>query len=459
MKSKRILIVELGEKAIKATESIVSKRKSIILRFETEDIAGISIQENIETLFQKFSKSKYENIIFSLPRSFFLIRFVKLPSQDSQEIRKMFPFQLAKIVPHSLDEVIYDFSVVETKDGIAKLLVFLVQKKKVSALREFIEKKEITPSRITITSWGLEKWFFFQKRFLKGVVSWPVALIDIDKYCADVVALGKEGMMFSRSFSYAHTEELLKGIHQSLKVFGNEFGALKFSKVVFTGSRNEDIMRNANLGDSTFLNPWEGFTLHGKAKEKATKSAFSFASMLGLTTEREVPKFDFSFEFVKKGRADFKRKKRLLDIAVVGLEILFIAGIFSFKYVFDKFSYLKFLNSKLNEIKLDPKELDRVANKLKILDNALKNKTLFSELLYATISSITKNTQLTLLDFQENGNFSLTGYAHDIADVFKIVSSLNNHELFKEVKVKHASTIKRKNKSVVEFYIYGEIKL
>ena len=453
MKSKKTIIVELGDQVIKTCET--PSKKGAIQLLQVQDLPqGIS-PEKIEEVFLKLSKLNCDNITISLPRSLFLIRFLTLPSIDAQEIRKMLPFQLAKVIPYPLSEIVYDFSIAQTQGGGSKVIVFIIQKKKLDNLLKPLQKyKNILP-KITITTCGLINWLIFQARFLKKKVSYPNVVVDIDKYNAELLVIADRGIGFSRSFDYASDEQLLSGIKQSMIIFEKEFGKKDFDKIIFTGIRKNKIIEAVRYGEGIFIESWQNFSLK-RGLEKQIESNVSFSSLLGLGEKTKSLELDFSPQYLTKRKATTKKKRQYVEFGFIGLEIIFILAVLLSLYSFDRYFYRDFLDSRLKGMKVEVKEIDKVMRRLKVIDKEFFKGQTFSENLSTVISSLGPNTQLVFLEFQENGEFSLKGYAKDIANVFSIVKNINDSGLFSDTKIKYASQLKRKDRTVVEFYIEGK---
>ncbi|MFH1768778.1 MAG: pilus assembly protein PilM [Candidatus Omnitrophota bacterium] len=450
-----MLILELGEKVVKICSACLSKTNPAIERLDVFEFVDGAVSAELKALILKLSKEKYEKIIVSIPRLLFLMRFLELPSSDREEIQKMLPFQLAKIVPYPVNEVLYDYSFVEAKEGASKSILFLIQEKKIAGLFEIIKGSKMHVFAVTMTTWGIFKWFDFQKRFLGEEIDYPLAVIDIDRYSADFVVLGENKVVFSRSFLYGEERELLEGITQSVKIYESGFAPGKFSKLIFSGNEKKFVLDRFSRDRVLFINQEDNFSFAGAGQERIPPGGFSFVSLLGLMLEPGVPYFDFSPQYIKDKRRFSQKKRRYLEISFIAAQAIIIVAIFFCKYIFDRYSYLEFLDKELNRIKIETEEIDGIADKLKVLNRQAGRKSSFSDILYNIVSSIPPNTQLTLLDFQENGFFSLKGYVSDVAVVFDFATELNKRKVLKEVKVQHASKMKAKDKAMVEFLIVG----
>lgn len=494
MKNKAHLILEFGERSIKICECSVSGRRVRIDSLQTREFSHDITLADIEAAAGKLIKGGYEKIIISLPRVFFMIRFLQLPSQNRQEIERMLAFQLSKIIPSSPQEVCYSFSFLtiekagdfnrrlsslghksipaplaeETvrehaplaappggKDGFSEVVVFLVPDKKIAPHLEFIKKHKITPALITMSSYGLYKWWQRQKNVVIEGVFHPALIIDIDKYHADFLVIEKKTLIFSRSFFYSDEAELLEGINHSLVIFEKKFGKQGFSGVAFTGNEKRNVSDKSGLGSPVFIDFKENFSFKQGLLDKLKISDFSYASILGLATENEFSSFDFSPEFVRRRRNTFRNKRNFLGIITVILEIIIICGLLLFNHINRQEKELKFLDGKLKTVKTEAKELDALSDNLTILQNELAKKISFSEIIFQSISALPEDVQLSLFDFQEDGDFSIKGYAGNESGVFLFASSLSKAGAFRDVRVKYTTKIKRKEKTYSEFLIEG----
>ncbi|MCQ9206115.1 MAG: PilN domain-containing protein [Omnitrophica bacterium] len=454
MKNKKTLIIGLNERLIKVCQIDNAGQKNIFCVVDTQEVFGELKTKDLEVIFSKFPPEKYENVIISLPRSFFLIRFLKLPSIDREEIKKMLPFQLVKTIPYSLDEVIYDFFLVEQKENVSKVVIFIIQNRKMDFLLGFIKKTKSVFANIAIADWGLYLWMLWQGKFSKARIKYPAVVIDIDRYRVNFLIANKDGIIFSRSFAYADDGQIAEGIEDSLMIFEKEFSKVDFSSVIFSGIKKEELLGGKIFAKAIFIPAQDNFSL-GQDAAKGVLARNSLASLFGFSTVKNISQFDFSPPLLKEKRKAIEKRRRYFMVGVMAVEIISLCFILLCGYILDRHLYLKSLNSKLKGMKLEFEEIDTVVRKLKVLDKKFFKKSSFAKTLYVLLSSLPGITQVTYLDFQENGVFSLKGYAANIAGVFGIVKSLNDSGIFEKVKIKHASQVERKASAAVEFYIQG----
>ncbi|MBU1122206.1 MAG: PilN domain-containing protein [Candidatus Omnitrophota bacterium] len=458
MGAKKIVILEIQDKSIKGYCTVSGKKKCKIEALDSSCYPHQVSAQDISDFFKKLiNKFKYDKVIISFTRRFFLIRFLSLPSQNWSEVRRMLPFQMAKGIIQPLEDVVYDYSLAVSEKGHSKMLIYITQKKKISNVLEFIEAGKVLPFSITNSSWGLYQWYMFRSGFFKQKPIGSNAVIDVGSNDSEFLIASEDGILFSRSFHCLSDDDLLEGINQSLRIFEKEYGARSFNKAIFTGVRKDKVIESITWAQCVFLDQLDNFFFSKGVREKINDSGTSFASGLGLAVTKNYG-FDFSPPVLKERKQSLKKRKRNVQLVILVVEIMVILSLFFGKYVFNRYVYLDFLNSKLQKVNIEVKELGTVTEKLKVLDKELDKSVSFSRVLYNVVSSVPLNVQLSLVDFREKGDFSIKGYAQNNEDVFAIKKLLGESGLFSSVGVKYVAKVKgRKGQEGFEFYMEGKV--
>lgn len=444
MKKKTKLILEYGEHSVKLCHTSKIKDEQVIDLFEVRERKDFSDSLELSNFYHQFIQTPPAELIVSIDREVFLIRFLELPSQKREEIKEMLPFQLSKIIPNALEEVYFDFFIISSEQGYSKVVVFILQKRKVAILFDFLKKENLLPTIITMSSWGLYCWWDLNFNKQKEPLGEAVVLVDIDKEVAEFVVLKNERIIFSRAFSHLGEQGLNEGLIQSLHIFEKEYGRQAFAKAVVTSADKVDIVRK--------------YFPDAEVTDANQQGEYSSASISGLSFNFLPLPFDISPDTIVIKRRQKKQKQLYLQVAVVVLEVALIFSIFLGQSLWKKHIYLNRLNQAIKEMTGEVKFLDKVVDKLEVLDKEQSLYAPFSKLLYQLIFAIPNHTQITFVDFRKDKDFSLKGYANDIARVFEIVAALNQSSLFSGVKVKYANQIEREEGVKIDFYIYGKIK-
>jgi len=358
-----------------------------------------------------------------------------VPSDNKKEIGEMLKFQLAKVMPFSLDEAGYDFSIIEAKDGASKLLVFIFQEKSANAVWNILK----APAAFAVNSQGLYLW---AKSLDLKAADFPAAIIEIDKDCVNFCVGSGEQLLFARSFSYVKDEDIREGIKQSLRLYDKELPDGMVKKVIFTGIKHDAVMGQFN----------------GIFQSTPGDQGYSFAALAGIALDGHGEWVDFPLPRLVGQRRVLKRKRNIFDLAVIACAVACILSIIFGKLAVERFNYLNRLDLELKQLKLASPKIESMVNKLKALDSQVAAKPLFAAVLYDLFTALPDAAKVSLVDFKDNGEFSLKGYLTESAQAFKLAEALNKTTTFKNVSVKYASKANDSASSGIEFYISGDIR-
>jgi len=454
MRSKQSLYIEISPGIIKwCLASTATGISAVKLGLQT--VAENSLADACSAIYSGFAGNHPEQLIISLDRCYFMARFLRLPARNVQEAGAMLGFQLMKNLPCPLEDFIYDFLPLGIEAGSMNLAAFLIKKVKLSNLLDFFSRQNLMPQQVTLTSHGLSAWFAYQRAVSPGLKE-PCALIDIGRRHGHLVLIDGGVILFSRSFSYCSDQRLEEDLRHCLAAARKQYSRCRIQQLVYTGIKKEKIISRLQPGDSVFIESTSGFRVDEPAPDSFDSQA-SWASLLGLTQIKPAEGLDFVSAPLKKQRLHSQRRKKRRQFAVLAGEILCIFLLLSGLYIFDRYSYLSFLDRKTKEAASEIDKLDRVASRLKAAGKYLTGETFFSDLLSRLVSASPEGVQFTYCDLNASRELSLKGYADKISDVFVVIQGLKNSGLFGEVKLRYACRLKqRKAKERVEFFIYAQ---
>ena len=446
MKSKLALIIELQEKALKLCICGDNRGKPVIKKCEILDTSALDSLARLEGI---IAQNKFYKIIAVLPRQLFLMRYLSVPSEDKKEIKGMLKFQLTKTVPFSLDEAGYDFSILTTKEGVSKLLVFILQEKNSGPVWDILSRGARAPAVFTINSQGLYSW---TKRLGAEAAESPIATIEIDKDCVNFCVVGEDRLLFSRSFGHVRSEDIREGITQSLRLYDKELPQAPVKKMIFTGIRRDEVV--AKFPGAIFIEWGQGSVLEPGVDDQG----YSFASLAGFLGGSGVEWVDFPLPRLMDQKRNYHRKKNIFNFSIIACEMVCILGILFGKMTIERLKYLDHLNSELSQLKVASPNIESMVGRLKALDSQSGAKPFFSEVLGNIFSALPDGAKVSLIDVQNDGEFSLKGYVTESSQAFKLAAALNNTGTFKDVSVKYASKNGESASSGIEFNIAGKIR-
>lgn len=94
-------------------------------------------------------------VFVSIPDKWAITRFIDVPSmkgKGSSVIANLMRYEIERHIPFEIDEVAYDFLVMDEKDSMYSMVFVVVQKEKLDFINGFLEKLSFQPDAITTAS-------------------------------------------------------------------------------------------------------------------------------------------------------------------------------------------------------------------------------------------------------------------------------------------------------------------
>ena len=465
MKYKEVIVVEIGQALVKLAIVCFSGKRIKDFSLDVFDASNQEALLRIEKLLSKYSGlNRRRKIIICFPRNLFVTRFLEFPSENEAEIREMLPFQLPKNFPYSLEDILYDFLVVAKSGGVSKVLVFILQTKKVNQALGFLKENKNILVDITVSSVGLYAWIKLQRSFLRRKLGANIILMDIDKNLAELVVISLHSLQFSRSFDFNSFLEFVQETQRTITAFKREFPDFKIDSVVLTGglslkSMPEDKLKGLFEPHPIFvLESLENIPCSHKIKDLCSNSEFSYSHLVGLSMDHDELPVAFLPDFLKEKKKRLSGKRKIKDVIAIllGLTLIFCA-LSSYSYS-RKNLYLNLLNDSLQEFKLKTQKLDQVLERIKVIEKESKDKNYFSDILSNLPTLIPEDVFLSSLEFDDNENFSMRGYANIPSDVVDFTASLNKASFFQNTEISYINRRKQKTNILIEFRIAGSLR-
>lgn len=120
-----------------------------------------------------------DNIILALPREKALLKLLEIPSAAKENLRKVIEYELGKYIPFPAEEAIFDFQILEEKEGTLRILLVVMRKSDIDEYIGIFRRVGIKPVAIEISSTASANLFYYDQHPLDPH---PFALIDIRKH-------------------------------------------------------------------------------------------------------------------------------------------------------------------------------------------------------------------------------------------------------------------------------------
>lgn len=350
------------------------------------------------------------DIYIFISRSMFLNRYLILPTDNVDEIDKMLQFQLPKLIPYSMEEIIYDYKVINQSENKSTLLVLVLQKEKLDLINNFLIKNN-SVAQFT----GLATELYMNAYKAADETGDTNCVVYKQSDSAELIYFDPF-VKFMRSFKYTDAKSFEFSLEQSLELLDSELGPIVDDNIVTV-----DNLDNVYTG---------------------------------------VADFDFNFDFSSLATQRLQRKRKtqkyLINAAAIALQLFLICFLFSYRVSVSKNRKVSFLKNEVNIMKSELGDSTVVLDKLATLENLQGSRGIFSSLLHDIISLLPNRTVISALDIDENNKFTIKGFAPNMETIFQYVTQLNNKPVFSQVSAQNVSKVRQKNSNRVEFSIDGK---
>lgn len=453
MKTK--VVIELGERWLKVgvgrrvtVEPLVNTEPSVIATALTSVLKQNKCGRDLE-------------VFVVLNRNKITVRRVELPSENPKEIEQMLGFYLIRQIPHK-EEACWAYQNLGF-DGISNSqLILAVALKNVfkNIISSFVPIN-ILPESILMSSQGLMHYVndaLKDKSALQG----SYMILDIDANYSDLILVHKQKL--GSSVVIAQGAEQLKNeqekerfaveLKQALVALNNEVPDAKPEKIFLTGAAAPHLI----LIEATLVKDFNLKAQYVSSKEydsftSGSLKDISLSAVLGFSSQ--VAKDDMRF-IVPELQIKKEMKSKVQQLMLLGISLTFILimlGAIALVRLSQQQSYATSLKAKVAALSKDIKELEDIANKLKVARQYMNPEASVFSSLYELSRLCPDSITITNFNWEWQKALSFRGYAQQIPDILDFTNTLNSSEAFKGAQNRYTRRRKIKDKDVVDFEI------
>lgn len=149
--------------------------------------------------FLQANRAVPEEVIGVIPREQVLTRLVKFPTIERSELAQMAELYAKAQLPYPRDQTVMDFSLLTQEDGSSTVVIVACQRDVIDRQLALLREAGLSPSLITVSSWGVLGWHHRAARLVD--VQEPCLVVNVDETRADLVLIGQRRMLSTRSLS------------------------------------------------------------------------------------------------------------------------------------------------------------------------------------------------------------------------------------------------------------------
>jgi general secretion pathway protein L len=227
----RILGIDLGATAVKAVAIESSFRTHTISAFRAEpvppqnDAEPKPYLERIKPVLEALAQDEWfqaDSIVCSLPAAQVAVHLLSMPFTDRKQIDATLPGQVEDLIPFNLEDVVYDWHVLQKLADKTEIMVAVALKRDIQAVLDTLKSVGVDPSTITFSAAALGSLSS------AGYLNLPVpegseapaahAIVDVGADRTNVAIVDSGQVLFARTISVGGndvTRALARGLQLS----------------------------------------------------------------------------------------------------------------------------------------------------------------------------------------------------------------------------------------------------
>ena len=412
-------------------------------------------------------------VIVAIPRRLMILRQMILPSQDTDEIRKMVDLQIINKVPYSKDDIIYDYSIISREaTGYTKVLAAIVHKDVVQQYLRICTKAKIFPQKVTLSSIGLLSWYGQQQKKASRAAVMPVSLLNIESADSEIVFMHDGRLLFSRGIpmgvkdiNEANVGKFLEQIDLTLKSYQKDNMGPAVERFILVSSFPGAQLLKERLSLEyqkavDVLSPLDHLSCSKDLKTSVlVEGAVSPAVGLGLAAASEEDMLNFTPSEIKNIKISSVKRDRWMKSAFLTGATLLLAALAFNAEVYRDAHQLNRLRSKMEAIKPQVTQAKKTMAVVDFVREHIYNRVLVADLITELYRLTPADIAFRSLQMDENGGITLLGFSQSGSSVNTFQGQLVGSGILTDVNLQYASKVRSFNQELTEFKMTCHLKL
>ncbi|MEW6607390.1 MAG: pilus assembly protein PilM [bacterium] len=427
---------------------------------ETKDI---KIAQTIDALIKK-NKIKIVNLHTCINRQFVTIRWLELPSVDEKELVEMVKFQAGKLLPYPLEELIIDFQILSQQDNSTQVMLVVAHNDIVNKHLQILKQIKLEPTRILLTSEAI----FNSYRHTQLEIPLSIAILDIGFATTDIIFINQNRLLFTRSVSIPRGDPL-KGIAEelrtSLNAYKREIKGAGIEKIILSGElaslKGLDKRLEEDIGIPVEIcTPFKGFIVPPekrgqKSEDRAQRSDKmpQLTTVVGLVIGSAEKRIDLLPESIKINQRQKDKHTNFILSGILVILLILSLSVLTITKLCATYQYIDYLDKEIRINLPLAKDMELKKKRLDAISEQMSKQQLSLDILAEIYRLIPLDISLNELIFEKETLTIIRGEARNMSTVFSLISTLEDSDYFKNVKVNYATKRRVGNREVTDFQI------
>ncbi len=468
--------IEITDTGIRLFQMKTVRQKRVLCTCDVKPLQNFTDGELTEKLSEitalRDIQPQYLSVV--IPRRLTILKQMRLPSQNEPELKKMIELQLVDQIPYALEDIIYDFKIVDRESsGYVRVLVVIVHREVSERFLKLCKEAGLQPERFVLSSFGILHWLNSQQGQIKASLSQAVLVLNIDVDHTEICFCYNQNLLFSRSVNYGArdlaTENMRGLIHQvelSLKNYHKDKMGPGIKRMLVLSTLPEAAALKGQLEEMSLI----PVDFHSPLNNVLCQKNMSLAALksqpgVSITTGTGFLLSDVKgvVNLIPHEVHDIKQSKRrqiqwvqlVLLIVLTFVLAVSIPGVDFLR----KLAYLHSLQKKNEAAKPELERIKKRMDLVRIVQQEVGKRVVITDLVQELYRLAPPELSFQSLYLNERGQFVIHGYAGNSASVHNFQQNLVKSILFKAVNLEFATKRKIFNMEVTDFQITSEVNV
>ncbi len=468
-------IIEITDTHVKCVQSKILRSKKVISACDIRPLAQFTDDELTRAL-TEVVRSKHissDQLTLVIPRRLAILKQLRLPSQNEDEINKMIGLQLVNQIPYGIDDIIFDYHLIEKEaTGYVKVLVVIVHKDISNRFLKIFNKIGIPIVHLTLSSLGVLGWYMFQESQRKIREEQAAMVVNIDAAHSEICFFYNSKLLFSRSINHGAkdlAQDNIVGILSQVELSAGTYQkedmgtALRKCSIV---SALADVTRLRDSIEQRLHIPTEILTPSMNVLTQKNINLSSLKEQAGLSLAVCIGLFWGDIKRpvnllpaqVQEDKISKLRKRQLVVFFVLFILNIFLGVSILGVELYKKTETLNALEKQIEQAKAGADKANRVLEFLKVAKEQFEERVFIPDLMRSLFQLTPKDISFRSISLDESGVFTIQGYAQTNSGVSTFQSNLVNSSVFGEINLQFATQRRIFNMDVTDFKIVCKLK-
>lgn len=411
----------------------------------------------------RFDPKKEAQVVLVLPRRQVLLKYLTLPSNKPDELRRMVDLQIGQGLPFPADEIVYQMATgEEDANGYTRVIVAVARRQMVEECLAAALKSDIHPGRCAVGAFGIAAWHAQNFPLDAGRT---VIIADIDDDGVELCFCREGKLIFGRNLIFSRNDwafpEAFEQVSLTLEAFEREYSGQQPEKIILTGIEDrmnflkEVFTKTLNISPEHIVadqnclpNPSKDADVNAPQRSLCACLGLALAADLGPDL---TPPSVLNMKFMGEQR---------LALIRLGVTFVLMLGVFALALglnVHRQENSLKALRQKIAAGKTEAQDASR---KIKFFDLIRRNKNeriSIAEMMKEIYQVLPQTTALTSLQLSDDV-LTIQGQSRESSDVNLVQKAMLDSPLFKDVTLQYANRPQRLAMEYTEFKIQCHLR-